>query len=495
MPHHFAPPAPLSQLSQLSRLSQYRPVVASLALLTLLGAGRAQAEDLTGGDSTLAPSSNNPDDASQDNPPGGRFGMNVVNQVQLQGFIDLDALIQNNYTDGDRQNSDHRGYGLLRAGLGAKVKIDERVTAVLQVGYYNALGGTAPSTLAPDTYPDNLEPTQRRGDGQAVINQAYMQLNQFFSFQQLELDAGRMPVIWYLRNGHGAFLYDSKAYDPAVTSWDGARAAYDVDSFTFRPYSYSLPDSSTLYGAILDWEPPRSGSNRAFITTSVDLERNVVLRPVAADPTPDQGSRLMTYYAGAEFTFDQFDIYGEVATQRGSQSDGAQFDGWGGNAGMEYRANLQGGQQFVIGFKGDYLSGDSNAQDSRYHAFINNWSGTDDTYIVESPKYGQLSHYVQGNLEDLKGTMGMSFDDHNRVRLNATAGYFRIPDPQSGQSKNFGSEGDLTLVWQYTYSTTFNFFAAGFKPQAGFVAVAPAGVLHSSTNLVTLLGINLLTTF
>jgi hypothetical protein len=468
------------------------PRLCLLPLALLGSAGTLVAQDL--GTSPAGPDAQG-ESSGTENPPGQRFGVNATNQVQLQGSIDLDALIQNNYTDGNDHNSDHRGYGLLRAGLGTKVKIDERVTAVLSVGYYNALGGTAPATLSPDSYPDDLEPTQRRGDGQAVINEAYMQLNQFFSFTQLEVDAGRMPVSWYLREGHGAFLYDSKAYDPAVTSWDGARAAYDVDSFTFRPYSYHLPDASTLYGAILDWEPPRSGSNRAFITTSVDLERNVVLRPVASDPTPSLGSRLLTYYGGAEFSFDEFDLYGEFATQRGESANGESFDGWGGNLGVEWRANLHGGQQFILGFKGDYLSGDESPNDGRDHAFINNWSGVDDTYIVESPKYGQLSHYLQGDLEDLKATVGMSFDDHNRIRLSSTYAYFRIPRPLPGAASGFGQEGDLTLTWQYTYDTTFNVFAACFKPQSGFDAVAPAGPALVATDLVTLLGVNLRTRF
>jgi hypothetical protein len=304
-----------------------------------------------------------------------------------------------------------------------------------------------------------------------------------------------MPVSWNLRSGKGAFLYDSRAYDAAVTSWDGARATYNYSSIDITPYSYRLPDNSTLYGGAVDWKPPRTGNSRTFLTGSVNLERNVVLRPVAGDPTPGLASRLVTYYAGAEFQLGNVDLYGEYAAQRGTQIPGVTFDGWGGNIGAEWRANLADAQQMVLGIQGDYLSGDNNPTDNRNDAFINNWSGVADTYIVESPKYGQISHYMQGDLEDLKLTAGIAFDSHNRIRLSGTYAYYRIPKPMANGSSGFGQEGDLSLTWDYTYNTTFRLFGGVFKPDAGYTLVAPVGTTLAATDPIYLLGLNLHTLF
>jgi len=445
------------------------------------------------GTSTSGPSPQGGSD-SLDLGNGSRFGVNSPRQVVIQGLIDMDGLIQNNYTDGNSNNSDHRGFGLLRAELGAKVTLDEKVTTVITIGYYSELGNSQPPPQVL-TYPGDLTPTQNRGQGQAVINDAYVELKQFLDMPQLGVDAGRMPVCWNLRAGKGAFLYDSRAYDAAVTSWDGARATYNYESIDVTPYSYRLPDNSTLYGGAVDWKPERSGSSRTFLTGSVNLERNVVLRPVAADPTPGEGSRLYTYYAGAEFELGDIDIYGEYAAQRGTLNSAVNFDGWGGDIGTEWRTRLANGQQMVLGIQGDYLSGDNNPNDSRDNAFINNWSGTADTYIVESPKYGQLSHYVQGNLEDLKLSAGIAFDQHNRIRLSAIYAYYRMPDPQANSSSGFGQEADLTLTWDYTYNTTFRLFGGIFKPDSGFIQVAPIGPIIASTDPAYLLGLNLSTLF
>ncbi len=220
-----------------------------------------------------------------------------------------------------------------------------------------------------------------------------------------------------------------------------------------------------------------------------------MLRPVASNPAGGIGSKLISYYAGAEFDLSDFTLYGEYVKQAGTESSSVKFDGYGANAGVDWKTRLGGGQQFTLGIKGDFLSGDNNPTDGKESAFINNWSGESDTYIVESPKYGQISHYLQGNLEDLKLTAGVAFDEHNRVRLSTIYAYYRLPKPLAGTSSGFGQEADLTLTWQYTYYTTFRLFGGVFKPSAGFDAVAPAGPAVSSTDPVYLLGLNLITRF
>lgn len=483
--------------------SHPRSLVTALALLC---AGSAWAEDAGGlnpggtttGGAPVINAGDAPGGGTPELTPGQRFNVNSSRQVEIRGLIDMDALIQDNYTDASNNNPDHRGFGLLRADLGAKVTLDERVAAVITLGYYSELGQSAPTTdtVPSDTFPQDVVPTQRRGTGQAVVDEAYVQLQQFLSIPELGVEAGRQPFAWNLRRNQGAWLYDSRAYDPAVTSWDGAKATYNFDDLDITPYSFRLPDNSTLYGGGIDFHPSHSGgSNRTFLTGSVNLERNVTLRGTAFNPAGGTGSKLITYYVGGEFDLNDFVLYGEYATQRGTETGSITFDGWGANAGLDWKTRLGSGQQFVLGIKGDYLSGENDPNDTKNSAFINNWSGESDTYIVESYKYGQIDHYLQGNLEDVKGMVGIAFDDHNRIRLSGTYGYYRMPRPMAGSPNGFGQEADLTLTWQYTYYSTFKLFGGIFRPSSGFDHVAPVGPTVAGTDPIYLLGLNLLTQF
>ncbi|MBA3709622.1 MAG: alginate export family protein [Planctomycetes bacterium] len=457
----------------------HRPCTLVTSLALLIGAAAVQAADDLGDGSRLL---------QQPGPefaPGSRLQVNAQRQVVVQGLIDLDALIQGNYLDANNAVGDHRGYGLIRAELGTKVKTDEHVTATITIGYYDEAGSAASNAASTST----TAPTVPSNRGRTVVKDAYVDLNQFLSSKSLGIRAGRMPVRWNLRVDKGAFLYDSRANDPAVDSWDGARASYNYDTIDVTPYAYRLPDNSSLFGAAIDWKPGSSGDTRTFLTGSVDLERNVVLRPVAANPG-GTGRRLVTFSGGAEFEINEFNLYGEYASQRGEDTNGVRFYGWGANVGIDWRTRLPTGQQFILGAKADYLSGDNDSTDNRNYAFINNWEGTSDCYIVEHEKYGELSRYLQGNLEDLKLTTGISFDEHNRIRLGATYGVFRMPNPLPGQSREFGQEGDLTLTWQYTYNATFRLFGGAFKPHAGFVPLTPVPAV-TKFDLVYLMGLNL----
>src|SRR4051812_23807273 len=157
-------------------------VVPSLALLALAPALRAQDNSTLGGapveNAGGSPTGTGSGGGSPELSPGARFDANAPRQVVVRGLIDLDALIQGNYLDGNNDVSDHRGYGLLRAELGTKVKLDERVATVITIAYYNEAGNT-PATGTTTTTTTTPTPTVRRDRGQAVFDDAYVQLKEF----------------------------------------------------------------------------------------------------------------------------------------------------------------------------------------------------------------------------------------------------------------------------------------------------------------------------
>ncbi len=417
--------------------------------------------------------------------PGNRLAIGGSRQVLIRGLVDLDGLTKGNYLDGNSNLSDHRGYGLIRAELGAKVKMDEKVSATVTVAYYDEAGNSVPAASATST--------ARADRSRAVIDDAFVELKEFLGFEQLGILAGRQPMTWNLRKGHGAFLYDSRADDPEVTSWDGVRVGYaGFEGIDISPYAFRLPDNSSLFGGAIDWRPAGAGDNRTFITASANLERNVVLRATPANGgVQGLGERLITYHVGSEFELGEVDLFGEFAIQKGTERGGVQFAGWGGSAGFDWKMY----QQFGIGAQVDYLTGDNDPTDGKNRAFINNWESTSDTLIVESEKYGELSRYLQGNLQALKLKAGFAFDEQNKVRLNAIYGFYRMTKPVGTVgSKSFGQELDLGLTWQYTYNATFNLRSGLFKPGQGFTAVAPA-VPNASTDLAYLLDVNLTVVF
>jgi len=412
--------------------------------------------------------------------PGSRLGINGSRTVMVRGLVDLDALSQNNYNDGNDDLSDHRGYGLIRAELGIKVKMDEKVSAAITVAFYDEAGKTT----------GEIDPS-RTTKGGTVMDDAYIEMKEFLGFEQLGVLAGRQPFAWNLREQHGAFLYDSRANDPAVTSWDGVRLGYAgllAPGIDVAGYAYRQPDDATLFGAAIDWKPGGAGDNRWFFTGSANLERNVTLRtlPKNGDGTFQTGDELITYYAGGEVDFSTLDLFGEFAMQQGDQGNGTTFGGWGASGGGNLHFQLP--QELILGVQYDYLTGDQDQTDKKNNAFINNWEAVSDTLIVEHEKYGELSRYAQGNLEALKLKAGIAFDESNSFRVNGIYGFYRMNE-SLGSGTSFGQEADLILTWQYTYNATFNLFGAGFMPGDGFKDVAPGQ--PASTDLIYLVGLNL----
>lgn len=454
-------------------------LVASLASLTAWSAASAADTDSAPGEVS----------------PGPRFGVTQQRQVVIKGLLDFDVLSRGQYLSGNRDTSDHYGAGNIRAEFGTGVKLDERVKVNITLAYEADAG---------DNTADSSDPTKRSGF--AVVDDAFVEFKEFLGFESFGLIVGRMPVAWNLRDNHGAFLYDSSADHPRVTSWDGARATWNVtEGIDITPFAYSVPGASTLLGLGGDWKPASSGDSRTFITGLVTYERKVPMRfidptlqkdstVVLSDGTP--GDNLVTYSGGFDTQLGTVDLFAEGAVQRGSQNGDIDYGGWGGYAGLDWHAYAP--QALVLGVQADHTSGNKGAVTSgTNHSFINNWEGVSDTLIVENEQYGELSKLLSGanalGLEAFKLKAGVAFDDRNKVRLQAIYAYYRTSEDTSGGGSVFGQEGDLTLSWQYTYNTTIKLFGGVFLPGGAYREVAP--LQPAGTDMIYATGLNLTVVF
>ncbi len=407
--------------------------------------------------------------------------------VFIQGLIDLDALQQGNYTDGNGNLSDHRSEGWFRAELGTRISVDERVEVQVTIAGQGVMGNSR-ATSDGSIYSASVTPTTNEPangqSGNAVIDDAFVKLKDFLNYRELTVNAGRMPVSWNLRKDHAGFIYDSRADYQTVTSWDGLRASYNLDTVNLTPYVFRLPDNSQLYGITLDWEPAKSGDDRLFFTGSANLERNVLMK----DGTT--GDSLQTYYVGGDADLGSFELFGEFAMQGGKQTDNVKFKGFAFSGGIDWHAD-----QVVLGFQADYMTGDDNPTDGNNDAFINNWEGVSDTYIVENEKYGELSRLLPGNLQAFKGKIEIALDAKKRVRIKSVYGYYKttVEIPGAG-GKGFGQEADLHLAWDYTRNATITLLGGLFKPDDGYKAVSPANP-NAGNDLIYLIGANLLVKF
>jgi len=406
--------------------------------------------------------------------------------VYIQGLVDLDAIQQGNYSDGDGDRSDHRSEGWYRAELGTRIAVDERVEVQVTIAGQGVMGNSR-ATNDGTVYGGASNDPVNGQSGNTVLDDAFIKLKDFLNYRELAVDAGRMPVSWNLRKDHAAFLYDSRADYSTVTSWDGIRASYNLDTVNLTPYVYRLPDDSQLYGAVLDWEPAKAGDDRLFFSLSANLERNVAMRDGSV------GDTLQTYYVGGDADLGSIELFGEFAMQDGSQTDDIDFKGFAFSGGIDWHA-----ERMVLGFQGDYFTGDSDPLDDENNAFINNWEGLSDTYIVESEKYGEQSRLLTGNLQAYKGKVELALDDKKRVRIKSVYAFYKTSETVTGASgKNFGQEADLHLAWDYTRNATITLLGGVFKPDDAYKAArsnaTPA--VAASDDLIYLLGANLLVKF
>jgi Alginate export len=205
------------------------------------------------------------------------------------------------------------------------------------------------------------------------------------------------------------------------------------------------------------------------------------------------GDSLQTYYVGGDADFASLELFGEFAMQNGSQNSDVDFKGFAFSGGIDWHAD-----RLVLGFQGDYFTGDKDPNDGENRAFINNWEGVSDTYIVESEKYGEQSRLLVGNLQAYKGKVELALDDKKRVRIKSVYAYYKTNELVAGSAgKNFGQEADLHLAWDYTRNATITLLGGVFKPDDAYKAARnnSTPTVTANDDLIYLIGANLLVKF
>ena len=409
------------------------------------------------------------------------FSQTSERQVFIQGLLDFDYIANNNYTDGDSDRGDSTHQGLLRAELGARIELDEHLEVKLTLAYDAEAGDRTWTQQGTEDNP-----------GEVVMDDAYVVLKEFLNRPNMSVQAGRQWMTWNLRTDYGAFLYDSRADNPDVTSWDGVRGSFAIETLVFRPYAFALPDDSKLYGLAVDWQPAQGESNGLFLTGAANLIQDPIVygNNAAGQLTPVQvgdlavGSvvarSLYTYYGGAEMRFDNgLDVFFEGSIQRGKGDNDIKFSGYGLSSGLDWHPRT--GNQMVLGLQGDWLRGDEDNTDGKIRSFQNPWEGVQDTLVAEHEKYGELARYADRagagrRAVKLKGELAL--DSANRFRLGTIYAYYLLDEPPTGGngSKDFGQELDLKLNWQYDNANKARIAIMGglFQPGRGFSQIAPS---------------------
>lgn len=420
-------------------------------------------------------------------------------QVLVQGFLDVDTVQQDNYRDGESSVGDHRGRGLLRSALGLRLRLDEQVSVHLTVGYHAEAGGL-PANSPVDGPANGAGTTGNSGTntGTAIMQEAFVNLQEVLGFETAGLKAGRMPVSFWLHDKRRSFLFDSRADDRDLTSWDGAQASYSgFESFLITPFVYRVPDSSGLTGIVVDWQPVKSsGDDRLFITGSWNLQRDVPVKGLSR-----RGKSLTSWYAGLDYRQGDVGLWAEFAKQTGQQGDGKRFNGYGGSIGLDLAMGPS--SPFNFGIAIDWKSGDGSPGDDRNDALIDPYESISDTYIVEHEKYGEIGRYLDGNLQAGKIKVGVAFDQQDTVRLDFIYAAYKTDKSVNGSSRWLGQEADLTLTWHYNYNTSTKLFGGVYKPGSAFRAIAPGpnngtattAPSESSDEFIWLFGANVLVEF
>ena len=443
---------------------------------------------------------------------GGTIGAVEINQT-LYGEALVEGIFPDNYIhDGQLPDKTSTGGDFfrdstsdfwLRAKLGAKIKIEDRVETNISLVFDAA-------------YPERI---RFSGDDseEIALNDANVLLRRLL-FEDLHLRAGRQAISWNLRRGHGAMLHDSRANNPNVTSWDGVRLHYNYDNFTFSPYYFNLNaardrrlegftstqgeanSNNSLTGIHVDWQPEGTGDGRLFITASISQERNPLIETKTIGASDVFADELWNYYGGFEWEInEEWTLWGEGTFQDGQLNDGREMKGFAYSAGVEW--DVGGVNNAIVGLQYDFKSGDNDTSEGDYENFVAPWEGVSDTMIVEHERYGELSELFVGNLSAIKAKAEYKFDTLSPARpfhLKFVWGYYMIDKPVNGTDDQFGNEFDLSVTWQYNKFTSLGLFGAIFLPEQGYQDQATAVYNYTDKiddDPITLMGLNVNVTF
>ena len=314
----------------------------------------------------------------------------------LQGSVHFEWVSQDNYAGDDEVHDQF----WLRAELGSKIELEDHIEVNI-VFAYDAEFGDATDAGDPG---DN--------EGEVFLDEGNILFKRFLR-PELDVRFGRQAVNWNLRSGFGAFLYDSRANNPDVTSWDGIVAHYDLDNVILRPYLYNLDENNEsqgietatgndrrdniIYGIVVDYEPQHESDNNIFFTANFSWEKNVVV------DTGVTGDNLATYYVGTEWNFSNgLDLYAEWASQEGDLDSSTDFDGTALSIGLNTYFSMSSDlpDNTLFGVQYDDISGNDSSSD--YTGFVAPHEGVSDMLIVENERYGELSEQLVGNLNAVK---------------------------------------------------------------------------------------------
>ncbi len=379
----------------------------------------------------------------------------------LQGSVLFEWVQQENYAGDD----EIRDQFWLRAELGTKIELEDHIELNIVFAYDAEFGD--------DT--DGGNPGEN--DGEVVLDQGSILFKQFLR-PELDVRFGRQPVNWNLRSGFGAFLYDSRANNPDVTSWDGIVAHWDLDNIIVRPYLYNLDENNesqgvapatgddrrdnVLYGLVFDYEPQHQSDNNIFFTINFSAEKNVVVNGTTT------GNNLVTYYVGTEWNFTNgWDLYAEFAKQEGDLDSNTDFDGDAYSVGFNYYFDVAGGvednAQFSVQY--DVYSGDDSSND--FTGFVAPHEGVSDMLIFEHERYGELSEQLVGNTEAIKVRFEWALNANETSVLKFLAAKYEL-DEDGGNDSVLGEEYNLSIDWEYSDYTTIDFFMGIFEPDDGY---------------------------
>jgi hypothetical protein len=349
--------------------------------------------------------------------------------------------------DQDTYYQDSANQLWLRARLGSKVEVGDSLTAELGA-VFDAEGGDKSQDGAAGS-----------NNGGVYLNDANVLLKHLF-IDPLHLRAGRQPVSWNLRRNYGAWLYDSRADNPKVTGWDGARAYLQYDDFTVQPWFFMIDSAreakglmvegdgtetgvssskdDNILGLTIDWQPQQWLQDRLFTSVTFTSEVNAPVEPAQGIYPALIAKRLYNYYLGVEARLGGgFTLYAEGSFQDGTLSREQDIRAYGWSGGLDW--DLLGDRTTALGLQYDFKSGDRKGQNGNYQLYMNPdswlapftgldpatraiyaemfpvdpsnqqynnyispWEGVSDLLIAEHERYGELTRLLTGNLHTAK---------------------------------------------------------------------------------------------